>query len=52
MIEMFINFCNKIFDFEVFDIKLYDYLIAFTIIIFIFKIISILSGGSKKKGDK
>lgn len=47
-IEMFIIFAEKIMSFEVMGIPIYSYLITFTILIFIFNIIKILSNSSKK----
>lgn len=46
MIDLFINFIKTILNFEFLGIQLIDYLLAVTLIIFIFKIFKIL--GDKK----
>ena len=53
LIEMFISFSNYILNFEILGFKLYFYLITFTVLIFIFNIIRILSNsnGSKQKKE-
>ena len=54
ILDLFINFANKILDLKILNISLYTYLISFTILIFIFKLIGILgntNGGRKKSSS-
>lgn len=51
ILEKFITFIGKILEFKILGLSLIDYLIAFTIIIFIFKIFQVLGNNSKKGND-
>lgn len=51
IVNLFISFINKFLDFKIFNITLFQYLITFTITIFIFKLIQIL-GNSNSKHNK
>ena len=48
LIESFVNFIVKILEFKILEISLIDYLIAFTIIIFIFKVFQVLGRKNKE----
>lgn len=55
ILDLFLEFCNSILSFKVFNISLLNYLIIFTSIIFIFKIIQIIGNSHvsrKEKKDK
>lgn len=52
IVKMFISFATNILSFKVFNIELIDYLIGFTIIIFIFKIFNILGNNTSVKKNK
>lgn len=53
LLLMFIEFISDILSFKILGIDLFAWLIAFTIISFIFKLISILGNSNfKRKGDK
>lgn len=52
LIEMFIIFAERIMNFEVMGISIYSYLITFTILIFIFNIIKILTNSNRKAKSK
>ena len=52
LLEMFIEFATKIMNFEVMGITIFNYLMTFTTIIFIFNIIKILSNSNKKAKSK
>ena len=49
---MFISFATNILSFKIFNIELIDYLIGFTIIIFIFKIFNVLGNNASVKKNK
>lgn len=47
ILDLFLSFCDKILNYKIFNITLLSYLITFTILIFVFKLISII-GNNKK----
>ncbi len=49
ILNLFINFINQIFSFKIMGYELISYLLTFTIIIFIFKMISIIGNAKKDK---
>lgn len=51
ILNLFINFINEILSFKILGFELISYLLTFTLIIFIFKVIAII-GNSEKKGTK
>lgn len=51
IVNLFIDFMNRILSFKILGFELISYLLTFTIIIFIFKVISII-GNSEKKSSK
>lgn len=52
ILKMFLSFITNILQFKIFNIELIDYLIGFTIIMFIFKIFNILANNTQVKKDK
>lgn len=52
IVKMFISFATNILSFKIFNIELIDYLIGFTIIIFIFKIFNVLGNNASVKKNK
>ena len=51
ILNLFINFINEILSFKILGFELISYLLTFTLIIFIFKVIAII-GNSNGKSDK
>lgn len=52
ILKMFLSFITNILQFKISNIELIDYLIGFTIIMFIFKIFNILANNTQVKKDK
>lgn len=52
IVKMFISFATNILSFKIFNIELIDYLVGFTIIIFIFKIFNVLGNNASVKKNK
>lgn len=52
ILKMFLSFITNILQFKIFNIELIDYLIGFTIIMFIFKIFNILANNKQVKKNK
>lgn len=52
ILKMFLSFIINILQFKIFNIELIDYLIGFTIIMFIFKIFNILANNKQVKKNK
>lgn len=52
ILKMFLSFITNILQFKIFNIELIDYLIGFTIIMFIFKIFNILANNTQVKKNK
>lgn len=52
LITLFVDFMETILNMKIFNISLIDYLIAFTIIICIFKIINIFGNNHISRRDK
>lgn len=52
LIEMFIIFAERIMNFKVMDITIFNYLMTFATLIFIFNIIKILTNSNRKAKSK
>lgn len=52
ILKMFLSFITNILQFKISNIELIDYLIGFTIIIFIFKIFNVLGNNASVKKNK